>query len=177
LLLLCQRGRTHQRFHNKFNSVKKRIISCTVATEMNGLCFSRLQSDPINYLKIQSDPIPTKLVKLKSEVRQNPTNFLFHSRLIINLPSLLQQICCKLNCFDLAYLLILAKSSVPRPSLTTDYFNCLTKRKQSAVQANLVIACIVLSTDNSSHFVFFCFRMSPIENRLPVDVTSLAKFL
>jgi len=63
---------------------------------------------------------------------------------------------------------------VPRPSITTDYFNCLTK---TAVQANLVITCNVLSTDNSSHFVFFCLGTSPIENRLPVDVTSLAKFL
>jgi len=63
---------------------------------------------------------------------------------------------------------------MPRPSLTTDYFNCLTK---TAVQAILaVIACIVLSTDNSSYFVFFCLGMSPIENRLPVDVTSLANF-
>jgi len=40
-----------------------------------------------------------------------------------------------------------------------------------------VIACIVLSTDNILHFVFFCFEMSPIENRFPVDVMSLAKFL
>jgi len=40
-----------------------------------------------------------------------------------------------------------------------------------------VIACIVLSTDNSSHFVLFCMGMSLIENRLPIDMTSLAKFL
>jgi len=40
-----------------------------------------------------------------------------------------------------------------------------------------VIACIVLSTENSSHFVFFCLGTSPIENRSPVYVTSLAKFL
>jgi len=40
-----------------------------------------------------------------------------------------------------------------------------------------MIACIVLSTDNSSHFVFFCLGTLPFENRLPVDVTSLAKFL
>jgi len=32
---------------------------------------------------------------------------------------LLQQFCCKLNYFDLAYLLILTQSAVPRPSLTT----------------------------------------------------------
>jgi len=38
---------------------------------------------------------------------------------MINLSNLLQQFCCKLNCFDLAYLLILAWSVVPRPSLTT----------------------------------------------------------
>jgi len=63
---------------------------------------------------------------------------------------------------------------VQRPSLTTDYFNCLTK---TVVQAILVIACNVLSTDNSPHFIFFCLGMSPIENRLPVDMTLLAKFL
>jgi len=40
-----------------------------------------------------------------------------------------------------------------------------------------VIACIVLTTDNFSHFVSFCFGTLPIENRLPVDMTSLAKFL
>jgi len=51
----------------------------------------------------------------------------------------------------------------------TDYFNCLTK---TAVQENLVIPCIVLSTDNSSHFVSFCLGTSPMENRSPVDVTS-----
>jgi len=62
---------------------------------------------------------------------------------------------------------------VLRPSLTTDYFNCLTK---TAVQAIFVIACFVLSTDNFSHFIFFYLGMSPIENRLSVDVTSLAKF-
>jgi len=87
---------------------------------------------------------------------------------------LLQQFCCKLNCFDLTYLLILAQSAGPRPSLTTDYFNCLTK---TVVPEILVIACIALSTDNSSHLVFFCLGTSPIENRLPVNVTSLAKFL
>jgi len=133
---------------------------------MSGLRFSRL--------RIQSDLILTKLGKLKFEVRQNPTKFLFQSRLIINLYSLLQQFCCKLDCFDLAHLLILAQSSVPRPPLITDYFNCLAK---TAVQTYLVIACIVLSTDNSSHFVFVCLETLPIENRLPVDVTSLAKFL
>jgi len=48
---------------------------------------------------------------------------------------------------------------------------------KTAVQANIVvIACIVLSTDSSSHFVFFCLGTSPIKNRLPVDMTSLAKF-
>jgi len=36
-----------------------------------------------------------------------------------------------------------------------------------------VIACIGLSNDNSSHFVFFCLGTSPIENRLPVDMMSL----
>jgi len=45
------------------------------------------------------------------------------------------------------------------------------------VQANIVIACIILNTDNFSHFVFFCLETSPIEKRLPVDVMSLAKFL
>jgi len=67
-----------------------------------------------------------------------------------------------------------AQSAMPRPSLATDYFNCLTK---TAVQAIIVIACIVLSTDNSPHFIFFCFGMSQIKNRLPVDVTSFVKFL
>jgi len=78
-------------------------------------------------MRILSNPSPTKLVKLKSEVRQNPTNFLYNSKLIINLPSLLQQFCCKLNCFDLAYLLVFAQSAVPRPSLTTflQYFHVL----------------------------------------------------
>jgi len=66
---------------------------------------------------------------------------------------LLQQFCCKLNCFDPAYLLILAQSAVPRLSLKTNYFNCLSI---TALQAILVIACMVLSTDNSSHFAFFC---------------------
>jgi len=79
-----------------------------------------------------------------------------------------------LECFDLAYLLILAQSAVPRPSLTTDYFNFLIK---TAVQAFLVIACIVLSTNNSLYFVFFCLGTSLIESRLPVDITSLVKFL
>jgi len=125
-------------------------------------------------MRIQSNLTPTKLVKLKSEVRQNLTNFLFHSRIIIKFPSLIQQFCCMLNCFDLAYLLILAQSAVTRPSLTSDYFNCLTK---TAIQEILLIACIVLSTNNSSHCIFFCLGMSPIENRLPVDMTSLAKFL
>jgi len=74
----------------------------------------------------------------------------------------------------LSIYLILAQSAVPRPLLKTDNFNCLTK---TAIQANLVIACIALSTDNSSHSVFFCLGTSLIENRLPVDVTSLAKFL
>jgi len=107
-----------------------------------------------------------------SDVRQNPTNFLFLSRLIINHPSLLQQFCCKLNCFDLAYLVLLAQSVVPRPSLTTDYFNCLTK---TAIQTIIVIACIVLSTDLLFTLRFFCLGTSPIENRLP-DMTLLAKF-
>jgi len=40
-----------------------------------------------------------------------------------------------------------------------------------------MIACIVLSTDNSSHFLFFCLGTSPIKNKLPVDVTLLVKFL
>jgi len=40
-----------------------------------------------------------------------------------------------------------------------------------------MIACVVISTDNSSHFVFFCLKTSPFENGSPVDVTSLAKFL
>jgi len=39
-----------------------------------------------------------------------------------------------------------------------------------------MIACIVLSTDNSSNFVFFCLETLPFENRSPVDVMSLAKF-
>ena len=43
----------------------------------------------------------------------------------------------------------------------TDYLNFLIK---SALQANLVVVCIVLSSDNSSHFVFFCLRMPPIES-------------
>jgi len=137
---------------NKNKSYRNRSGSGTLLTEMSGLCFFRLWLRS-NKLTWESNPTPEKLVKLKSEVQQNPTNFLFHSKLIINLPGLLQQFCCKLNCFDLAYLLILAQSAVSRPSLTTDYFNCLTK---SAVQAILVIACIVLSTDNSSHFIFFC---------------------
>jgi len=141
---------------------------------MSSLCFSRLRFWP-NKLTSESNPTLTKLGKLQSEVWPNPTNILFHSRLIINnLSSLLQRLCCKLNCFDLSYLLVLAQSAVLRPFLTTDYFNCLTK---TAVQAILMIACIVLSTDNFSHFIFFvCLGMPPIENRLPVDVTSLAKF-
>jgi len=40
-----------------------------------------------------------------------------------------------------------------------------------------MIVCIALSSKNSSHFVFFCLGTLPIENRSPVDVTSLAKFL
>jgi len=58
-------------------------------------------------MRTQSILSPTKLVKLKSDrIRQ----FFFHSRIIIKIPNLLQQFCCKLNCFDLAYLLILAQS-------------------------------------------------------------------
>ena len=58
--------------------------------------------------------------------------------------------------------------------MQTDYPNCLI---ETALKANLVIVYIVLSTDNSSDFVFFCLRTSPIESRSPVDVTSFAKFL
>jgi len=56
----------------------------------------------------------------------------------------------------------------------TEYLNCLTK---IAIQTNPVIACIVLSTDNYSHFVFFCFRTSQIASRSPANVKSLGKFL
>jgi len=67
-----------------------RQIDCIA--EMSRLCFTRLRirSDKLTW---ESNPTPTlaKLGKLKSKVQQNPTNFLFHSRIIINLPSLLQQ--------------------------------------------------------------------------------------
>jgi len=44
--------------------------------KMSWLCFSRLrtQSDKLTW-ESESNPTQTKLVKLKSEVRQNPTNF------------------------------------------------------------------------------------------------------
>jgi len=119
---------------------------------MSRLCFSRLriQSDKLTR---ESNPTPTKLVKLESEVQQNSTNFLFHSRLIINLLSLLQQFCCRLNCFDLAYLLILAQSAVPRLSFL---------EKALAVLIDLVRCCYLytlqlyckLSTDY--WYLVFC---------------------
>ena len=57
--------------------------------------------------------------------------------------------------------------------MQTDYPNCLV---ETALQANVVIVFIVLSTDDSSDFVF-CLRTSLIKSRSPVDVTSFAEFL